>query len=501
VALTKKMQELQDELQRSKNNSPLTTTPSSFLAKTNGSSNSTTDRRHEKKASLSQSEMSMVSSPAATPRSAPLRLILGGTSAATKGASTKSHPKALTKLDEFLGQTKLLANKPTAGTVSPGDADRLKWKSEASISPLVCIDSCLFESGQLCLPTELIPYTIPDDKFTGRSIVPPGDLPSSNGLSGNDSEYRSPLAIFRSHRFSSRYIDTVAGGYRSLTFSNKINPQTKMCLYELSGGSCNDDTCQSQHIRDCGLTDDELVIDMARYSEGNTPEQRQVFADMQSAKLSHLRASGIHNANLLVDSVVRNHRDFLNDGSRSIKFGERVVIKDSDEKLDLQNPQGHSGIGAIDHLLRISRSNPPREHDIPIKMEIISKRFDVSSSRFNKRYHGLYSPEDYEKQLHADGSKEEVWIDYAMSVLTQEPLSVSESDSEPIVKALHILSEALSVNPKSERLWSLYMDLYVEHDGDIETRAMFEDCLYQVPNSRLLWLRYALLCLTCYPNA
>ncbi|ORY98395.1 hypothetical protein BCR41DRAFT_314386, partial [Lobosporangium transversale] len=124
--------------------------------------------------------------------------------------------------------------------------------------------------------------------------------------------------MFRSFRFSDQFQGIVRGGYRSSTFSNKIDPKKPMCLYELSGGSCNDDSCKSQHERDYQMTDEDLIIDLARYAEGSTPHTRQLFADMLSAKLAHLRASGIHNTDLLVDSIVKNHREFVKDPTRVI---------------------------------------------------------------------------------------------------------------------------------------------------------------------------------------
>ena len=65
--------------------------------------------------------------------------------------------------------------------------------------------------------------------------------------------YRSPLTSLKNFRFDSRFINLVAGGYRSLTYSNKIDPRRPLCSTELQDGICNDSTCAEQHLHDAKL--------------------------------------------------------------------------------------------------------------------------------------------------------------------------------------------------------------------------------------------------------
>ena len=46
----------------------------------------------------------------------------------------------------------------------------------------------------------------------------------------------------------------VPGGFRSLTYSHKIDPHIPICQYEAAGGRCNDASCDSQHFRNMGLS-------------------------------------------------------------------------------------------------------------------------------------------------------------------------------------------------------------------------------------------------------
>lgn len=61
--------------------------------------------------------------------------------------------------------------------------------------------------------------------------------------------YESPLQYFRAYRFHPKFNDTVAGGLRSLTYSNKIDVKKEMCPDELTGGGCpRGEQCQFQHM-------------------------------------------------------------------------------------------------------------------------------------------------------------------------------------------------------------------------------------------------------------
>lgn len=66
--------------------------------------------------------------------------------------------------------------------------------------------------------------------------------------------YESPLRQFSAYRFHPDYTSNVAGGYRSTTYSHNIDPTKPVCIYEGSGGICNDPTCDSQHFRQMDLS-------------------------------------------------------------------------------------------------------------------------------------------------------------------------------------------------------------------------------------------------------
>ncbi|KAI6254706.1 hypothetical protein MCOR19_008788 [Pyricularia oryzae] len=61
--------------------------------------------------------------------------------------------------------------------------------------------------------------------------------------------YESPLTYFRAYRFHPKYAETVTGGLKSLTYTNKINPKQALCLNELTQKKCNDPECGFQHFK------------------------------------------------------------------------------------------------------------------------------------------------------------------------------------------------------------------------------------------------------------
>ncbi|BFZ61593.1 hypothetical protein YB2330_002665 [Saitoella coloradoensis] len=89
--------------------------------------------------------------------------------------------------------------------------------------------------------------------------------------------YQSALRSFRSYRFHPSYASDTEQQYRSATYSHKIDPKVRMCLYETSGGTCNDDTCESQHFRDINMDDNEILADMIKVVEGDTEEERKAY--------------------------------------------------------------------------------------------------------------------------------------------------------------------------------------------------------------------------------
>lgn len=75
-----------------------------------------------------------------------------------------------------------------------------------------------------------------------------------NNKSNSFSAYQSPLTSFPAYRHNERFDENAKDGYRSLTYSNRIDPRVPLCPTELAGEVCQDPQCEEQHFRHLGLT-------------------------------------------------------------------------------------------------------------------------------------------------------------------------------------------------------------------------------------------------------
>jgi hypothetical protein len=66
--------------------------------------------------------------------------------------------------------------------------------------------------------------------------------------------YESPLIRFKDYRFHPEFLKTVPGGFKSLTFSNQIDPINALCPSETAGRQCKDTTCPYQHFDKMALS-------------------------------------------------------------------------------------------------------------------------------------------------------------------------------------------------------------------------------------------------------
>ena len=65
--------------------------------------------------------------------------------------------------------------------------------------------------------------------------------------------YESPLKMFHDYRYHPEFSNKVSGGFRSLTYSNKIDPEATLCPNELTSGGCHDEGCTNQHFANMGV--------------------------------------------------------------------------------------------------------------------------------------------------------------------------------------------------------------------------------------------------------
>ncbi|KAI4730004.1 hypothetical protein E4T49_02264 [Aureobasidium sp. EXF-10728] len=124
--------------------------------------------------------------------------------------------------------------------------------------------------------------------------------------------YESLLKNFKGYRYHPDYPREVQGGYRSLTYSHQIDPNKELCRYEVASGVCNDSSCEYQHFRDMGVSDDTLLLQMGMNGNpGNNAEYRQGLRDI----LQQMRDDNDLETEAVATRVAQHRRDFLKDSS------------------------------------------------------------------------------------------------------------------------------------------------------------------------------------------
>ncbi|EKD14354.1 hypothetical protein MBM_07584 [Drepanopeziza brunnea f. sp. 'multigermtubi' MB_m1] len=137
--------------------------------------------------------------------------------------------------------------------------------------------------------------------------------------------YESPLKRFAAYRFHPNFKQDIAGGLRSKTYSHKIQPNQEFCRWELSGGICNDATCEEQHFRDIALPDDAILTALGSPAEF-TGEQRELFCAGLRAVLLDLRVRKIRDFEIIAAEIVAHRAKFLGDKSKVLATLEGTTI-------------------------------------------------------------------------------------------------------------------------------------------------------------------------------
>ncbi|KIX10135.1 uncharacterized protein Z518_01216 [Rhinocladiella mackenziei CBS 650.93] len=123
--------------------------------------------------------------------------------------------------------------------------------------------------------------------------------------------YKTPLSAFKTYRFHPEFHDKVKSGYRSLTYSNNIDPSRTLCPTELSGETCNDPTCEEQHFSQMGLPDDKILIQMSSASDIQDKEARDQFLVGLKQVIADLRAREVKEFESVADALSAYRRKFF----------------------------------------------------------------------------------------------------------------------------------------------------------------------------------------------
>ncbi|CAK7232253.1 hypothetical protein SCUCBS95973_008199 [Sporothrix curviconia] len=137
--------------------------------------------------------------------------------------------------------------------------------------------------------------------------------------------YESPLQYFRSYRYHPQYKARVPGGFRSLTYSGKIQDDIALCPTETADGTCSDAACPFQHFATIVPKDDQILVELGR-ADDYTGEQKARFVDGLTSLLKKIRDDKERDFNKIAESILDFRRTFLGDDTRIVSHLEGVTV-------------------------------------------------------------------------------------------------------------------------------------------------------------------------------
>ncbi|KAF4457305.1 hypothetical protein F53441_727 [Fusarium austroafricanum] len=131
--------------------------------------------------------------------------------------------------------------------------------------------------------------------------------------------YETPLQYFRAYRFHPQYSNSVAGGLRSLTYSNKIDVAREVCPDQLIKGACpRGSECQFQHFETMQVPDDQILLQLG--ASGNC-ETEQQYVDGLRELLTDFRNRKVKDFEAISKGIIEYRAKFLGDRTKILPLG------------------------------------------------------------------------------------------------------------------------------------------------------------------------------------
>ncbi|XP_036423872.1 zinc finger C3H1 domain-containing protein isoform X1 [Colossoma macropomum] len=292
--------------------------------------------------------------------------------------------------------------------------------------------------------------------------------------------YRSPLLVFRSYRFSPYFRTKEKLSLSSTTYSNLIEPKKCFCRFDLTG-TCNDDDCRWQHMRNCTLNGNQLFQDVLSYSlpligcsEDSSTDEIGRATEKYIKKLfgaNKDRMGTDQKAVLLVSKVNESLRHVppyttYKEKRKWRPEPQRVQPEpgESEEESSVTVPPPTQSDGRFPECWSVSDVCVTQDD----KRYFDSETDDIS----NLEYSVLESPRDVQ-----------LWIKLAYKYLNQKDTSAGEC----LDAALNTLSRALEDNREDVEVWCHYLSLFSRRGSRDDVQEMCEMAVEHAPHYQVWW--------------
>uniref|UniRef100_A0A3B3ZWI3 Putative zinc-finger domain-containing protein n=1 Tax=Periophthalmus magnuspinnatus TaxID=409849 RepID=A0A3B3ZWI3_9GOBI len=288
--------------------------------------------------------------------------------------------------------------------------------------------------------------------------------------------YHSPLLVFKSYRFSPYYRTKEKLSLSSVTYSNTIDPKKHFCRFDLTG-TCNDDGCRWQHMRNVTLSGSQLFQDVLSYDLsliGCTDKSSD--KDISAATEKYIKKlfgpnnrMGIDQKAVLLVSKVnesKRHTPPFTTFKDLRRWRPKPLLPSavySEESSDSEEPEeGATQDGNTDLSLS----------DVCVTSEDRRYFFSETDDISNLEASVLESPCDTQ-----------LWIKLAFKYLYQ----TDTPPAECLEGALNTLSRALENNCDNPEVWSQYLSLFSKRGSRVEVQEMCEMAVEHAPDHCVWW--------------
>ncbi|KAG6304874.1 hypothetical protein E4U45_001041 [Claviceps purpurea] len=147
------------------------------------------------------------------------------------------------------------------------------------------------------------------------------EAPSSSSRRTSFLPYETPLQYFHAYRFHPSFTQSVAGGLRSLTYSNKIDVKKELCPDELASQSCpRGSDCDYQHFESIRAPDDQILLQLGA-AEPYEGQQREKYISGLKQLLTDYRNQNIRDFQIISQGVLDYRARFLGDKTKILPLG------------------------------------------------------------------------------------------------------------------------------------------------------------------------------------
>ncbi|XP_048448138.1 zinc finger C3H1 domain-containing protein, partial [Rhincodon typus] len=296
--------------------------------------------------------------------------------------------------------------------------------------------------------------------------------------------YNSPLLVFKSYRFSPYFRNKEKLLISSVSYSNLIDPKQSFCRFDLTG-TCNDDDCQWQHMRDCILNQCQLFQDLLSYnlslikcSDFSTDEEIRVaaenYVDKQFGKNKD-RMTTDEMAVLLVSQVNEStgHTPPFTTFKDRRKWKPQILRKQVSESGTINGSDDEQNSGPIRYAKSVEHSWPGTHAlDAVITPDDVRYFAAETDDIANLETSVMENPQDVQ-----------LWIKLAYKYMNQK----EGTPTECLDAALNALARALEINRTDPEIWCHYLNLFSKRGTKEEVQEMCETAVQYAPTNAVWW--------------